>query len=1658
MAESKNSFIKSKMNKDLDERLIPNNIYRDGQNIAVSRSENSDVGSLEAILGNDKIFATTGLKCIGSLVDETNSYIYFMLTNNDAALGTDIASSKICQICRYSPSNNQNVILVGGAAAGDGNFLNFSTLSPIYGINLVEDLLFWTDNRNQPRKINVTTAAGNPGASGYYQTEQSVSVCRFAPFIPPAVIDLRSVAVGNKPSTMTDAADLPYVSIGVQKWSSENLDVSKYRNGEDILFCDDATAWTNANAADTGAWCWYDFDQANGITYGKLYNKYAVNDSRQLAPYGYTLPNDTNFNTLLSASGASTNAQTIKAINLWAGDVGTDVYGFDALPAGEISQTGTSSTLTTKTTYWADSDSTKYLTVPNTNATGASLTAGGGADADLGVGRSVRVLRDSTYKGWGGDPEYLKDKYVRFSYRFKYDDNEYSLIAPFTQECFIPQQEGRFLGDDEAAAFRSTLIEFMQNDINNIILNIELPSLNIIADYQVSDIDIIYKESDSLDYKILQTVPVNPTFITNLNNTTIYQYTYQSTLPYKTLPQDETTRVYDKVPVKALAQEVAGNRVMYSNFVQSYNQPSGLDYYVGSDVKTSQNAVEYPQHSLKQNRNYQVGIILADKWGRQSDVILSSKDNILIDTGVPSEGSNFYSTYKPQSFYTSVASWTGDELKVTFDSVVTGAATGDLYANPTFYTVVYPMSGVNWPAFENWSTEELTTVANQRQYTFANLSYQDTTVFSLYLNQGSGWVLVDPSNYSTSDSGDDEVVVTYSNIIDTDLTSSITTNSSNATNDDYPSVAWTTNGSGTGLTINVTVAGNAVTVVTVTNGGKGFVVGNTITISKSVIGGTTDVVITLVASDIGGPGTAGWKLLGKNLYNTTQYRYQINYLGLDANPAASIANTTASFGAGRYLRGKYIDYVKIQTLTQISTSDRFYIYTNKEIADNYMFQGDSAVSSNPTTRTEPLATANINNATYSLNQMGWYSYRVVVKQQEQEYYNVYLPGIVNGYPLNDDTSERDETAFVTLIGDNLNKVPRDLSEAAPNDTQFNSRVTWFGRVMNNNSAYKNQQTVPTTNPDIVTTLATITNLFRDADGEALPYSTDAGEINKECVLDSEQRPVIGKISTQKTIGVTEDLWTTATPYPSAMGLAVYETSPTFSFLELFYETSNCDLISDLNVNIIASGTAINGVTDPSFTMYESACSGTAVTSTFYPTTPDGNDLQTTATDENLEVFQYQSDQTSIDWDGPDRSADFNLVPDGSGGYTITVQNPQAALTTYEYVQKYYFQITFTQEDGTQSVQGFTGHLQNVIPNATTGLLPNVKLTESLILNYTSTLNFLGTNPGYIKGDNGSCNDCDQTSDLNWVIGSVTIPSINGGNPITGTNTGGDATTSDIDYYFRITGQQVQGSCTNDPPDNYWACRLERVTSTYSGWDPELHTLGMVLYDTNGTGHSDSLTVAFTPQDVRYDGQVVYGTYNTGYSVGAGYYQTTNLTPLSMSCGGGSSLKPRFLGEIQNWKNTDVYIYVRAQTTTLSGASTISSSISGNNSNPTATTGPADGAGTVNNYSGNSWPQTDSWSLSNPIDQRVIVCRLKAFTPTASQINAGVKPGDDGFEDCVLVNVDAKATTMPCGEGASLALQWSLSASAGPWTNINAISSTQPPFIGQTFPHTTPWPG
>jgi len=156
MAKLQHTFVQGKMNKDLDERLVPNGQYRDAQNVQVSTSEGSDVGAVENILGNTirnlrsktpNVFWQTGFGltnpvCIGVVKDSQNEKIYWFLNSADSS--TDA-------IVEF----DQTTGIVTPVLVDVNSVLNFNKLSLITGINVLEGLLYWTDNLNEPKVINI---------------------------------------------------------------------------------------------------------------------------------------------------------------------------------------------------------------------------------------------------------------------------------------------------------------------------------------------------------------------------------------------------------------------------------------------------------------------------------------------------------------------------------------------------------------------------------------------------------------------------------------------------------------------------------------------------------------------------------------------------------------------------------------------------------------------------------------------------------------------------------------------------------------------------------------------------------------------------------------------------------------------------------------------------------------------------------------------------------------------------------------------------------------------------------------------------------------------------------------------------------------------------------------------------------------------------------------------------------------------------------------------------------------------------------------------------------------------------------------------------------------------------------------------------------------
>ena len=149
------------------------------------------------------------------------------------------------------------------------------------------------------------------------------------------------------------------VQIGNQIWMTKNLNVSRYRNGDPIPQVTNPTQWANLT---TGAWCYYNNNPANGSIYGKLYNWYAVNDPRGLAPVGWHIPTDAEWTALTTflgftdvAGGKMKATGTLEAgTGLWKSPnaSATNSSIFSALPGGYIADNGSGSFLIDRYGYW----------------------------------------------------------------------------------------------------------------------------------------------------------------------------------------------------------------------------------------------------------------------------------------------------------------------------------------------------------------------------------------------------------------------------------------------------------------------------------------------------------------------------------------------------------------------------------------------------------------------------------------------------------------------------------------------------------------------------------------------------------------------------------------------------------------------------------------------------------------------------------------------------------------------------------------------------------------------------------------------------------------------------------------------------------------------------------------------------------------------------------------------------------------------------------------------------------------------------------------------------------------------------------------------------------------------------------------------------------
>jgi uncharacterized protein (TIGR02145 family) len=135
------------------------------------------------------------------------------------------------------------------------------------------------------------------------------------------------------------ADSIPSVKIGKQLWMSKNLDVSTFANGELIMQAKTSSEWKSASDKKMPAWCFYDNDPSNASMHGKLYNWYAAHDPRGLAPRGWHIPSDAEWQALTNFLGEENAGNILKSDRGWndyngGPGNGKDSFGFVGLPSG----------------------------------------------------------------------------------------------------------------------------------------------------------------------------------------------------------------------------------------------------------------------------------------------------------------------------------------------------------------------------------------------------------------------------------------------------------------------------------------------------------------------------------------------------------------------------------------------------------------------------------------------------------------------------------------------------------------------------------------------------------------------------------------------------------------------------------------------------------------------------------------------------------------------------------------------------------------------------------------------------------------------------------------------------------------------------------------------------------------------------------------------------------------------------------------------------------------------------------------------------------------------------------------------------------------------------------------------------------------------------
>ena len=649
MPEIKHQFAGGKMNKDLDERLVPNGEYRDAMNIQVSTSEGSGVGTVQNILGNLEVlvgFPLLNTTCVGSVADEKSDSSYWFIRGSDQnsaipgaieagtysrdyiirnrSEGVDIIFTDTKLIISKTPSGT-SIDMVNNMIEVDSDWASVISVGDVLtDIMTVDSQGFGVSH---PQETVVTSVIAPLAIGGSYK----IIVSNIEGFVYAA----SGLVVGT----------LPLSGPHFLYFKSNCLDFQLDSNITGINIIDNLLFWTDNH----GEPKMLNIDRSregthqDGLLHTKLVNPqlpslqafkkveaHHIQVIKRKPTHALrTIQNESRRAGLTIGQNISFQFSDATANAFEAGYEGS--FTVDSTLAGVNVNYEQNDIILLLNTFDQD-DVTSGRNLPeqfDVKVLIQSITH----DATTGLSEidfqiisidinTPFVLTDYTSIIYEPNSTFFDKEMLRFSYRYNFLDGQVSAYAPFTPTIF---SSGEFKYD-QLNAYNYGMV----NNVTDLTLSNFIDFQNTL---DVVSVDLLVKKDGDPSVYLIDTIRREDYPSTSYDSTgspSGGSYKFNPKQVQATIPSNQLLRPYDNVPRKALAQELTGNRIVYGNYLEAYNYPSNnTDLKPGianRPTRLIQPKDGYP--SIKTQRNYQVGMVLVDKEGRESPIITNENANV----------------------------------------------------------------------------------------------------------------------------------------------------------------------------------------------------------------------------------------------------------------------------------------------------------------------------------------------------------------------------------------------------------------------------------------------------------------------------------------------------------------------------------------------------------------------------------------------------------------------------------------------------------------------------------------------------------------------------------------------------------------------------------------------------------------------------------------------------------------------------------------------------------------------------------------------------------------------------------------------------------------------------------------------------------------------